>query len=168
MTDLVARAAGGDRAAFELIYHEQAGQVYALCLRLAGDAVKARDYTQDVFIRAWRELGSFRGEAALSSWLHRITVNVVLQDRRAEGRRLRRVETREELPAVARGDHLGLRMDLEAAIARLPRGAREVFVLHDVEGYEHAEVAAALRIAVGTSKAHLHRARRLLREALER
>jgi RNA polymerase sigma-70 factor (ECF subfamily) len=138
---------------------------------MAGDAVEARRLTQDVFVRAWERLGLFRGESAFSSWLHRLAVNVVLADRRAAGRRLRRVVTAADAPA-----HDGLadagwspeRLDLERAIAALPPGARAVFVLHEIEGYGHEEIAALTGIAVGTSKAQLHRARRLLREALER
>ncbi len=168
VTDTVARAAAGDRAAFETLYREHAGRVYALCLRLAGDAARAEDYTQDVFVRAWERLGSFRGEAAFSSWLHRLAVNVVLQDRRAERRRLRRVEPTDDLGAApARRDRIAARLDLETAIAALPDAARQVFVLYDIEGYGHAEIGGLLGIAEGTSKAHLHRARRLLREALE-
>lgn len=167
--DPVARAAAGDRAAFETVYREHAGRVYALCLRLAGDAVRAEEYTQDVFVRAWQRLASFRGDAAFTSWLHRLTVNVVLQDRRAERRRLRRVEPTDDLSGLpGTRDQIAARLDLETAIATLPNGARQVFVLYDVEGYGHAEIARLLGIAEGTSKAHLHRARRLLRKALDR
>jgi len=169
VTDAVARAAAGDRAAFETLYREHAGRVYALCLRLAGDTTRAEEYTQDVFVRAWQRLASFRGDAAFSSWLHRLAVNVVLQDRRAERRRLRRVEPTDDLgSAPAPRDRIAARLDLETAIAALPDAARQVFVLYDIEGYGHAEIGRLLGIAEGTSKAHLHRARRLLREALER
>jgi RNA polymerase sigma-70 factor (ECF subfamily) len=170
VNDLVARAARGDRAAFEAIYAREAGRVYALCLRLAGNRQRAEDYTQDVFVRCWERLRTFRGDSALSSWLHRLTVNVVFEDQRTARRRERRVVTAPDglpdvpAPAVEPGD----RMDLEEAIAALPPGARRVFVLHDIEGYGHAEIAELLGIAPGTSKAHLHRARRHLREALER
>lgn len=169
VTDTVARAARGDRAAFEVIYRAEAGRVFALCLRLTGDRARAEEYTQDVFVRAWERLATFRGESALSSWLHRLAVNVVFQDRRAERRRHRRVEPGAEgLDAPARPREPGDRLDLERAIAALPPGARQVFVLHDIEGYGHAEIGELLGIAPGTSKAHLHRARRHLREALNR
>jgi RNA polymerase sigma-70 factor (ECF subfamily) len=166
---LVRPAEDGD-AAFAALYREHAGRVYALCLRLSGDAERARELTQDVFVRAWERLGTFRGESAIGSWLHRIAVNLALSAHRGELRRTRRVEPRGELPdAPARGDGGGARdLDLERAIAALPPGARAVFVLHDVEGYAHEEIARMAGIAVGTSKAHLFRARRLLRAMLER
>lgn len=169
MNDLVARAARGDRVAFEAIYAREAGRVYALCLRLAGDRRRAEEYTQDVFVRAWQRLATFRGEAALSSWLHRLTMNVVFEERRTARRREQRVAPAADPPeSPAPATEPADRMDLERAIAALPPGARQVFVLHDVEGYGHAEIAELLGIAPGTSKAHLHRARRRLREALER
>ena len=164
----VRRAQAGDRAAFRELYEEHVGRVYALCLRMTGDPEEAMERTQDAFVLAWRKLRSFRGDAAFGTWLHRLTVNVVLTDRRSSGRRVRRVEAAatdagsrfESAPRV------GLGVDLERAIARLPTGARRVFVLYDVEGYGHQEIAEMTGIAAGTSKAQLHRARRLLREAL--
>ncbi|MNC87873.1 ECF RNA polymerase sigma factor SigE [compost metagenome] len=125
------------------------------------------DRTQDVFVRAWRKLGSFRGESAFGTWLHRLAVNVVLTDHRSAGRRERRAEAAVELGARSvPPPRAGLAVDLERAIAALPPGARAVFVLYDVEGYRHEEIAAMTGIAAGTSKAQLHRARTLLREAL--
>ncbi len=171
MTEAVRLAQTGDQDAFEQLYREHAGRVYALCLRLSGDAVRARDLTQDVFVRLWEKLPTFRGESAFSSWLHRLAVNVVLAGRRSEFRRERVVMPTDDLDAVGRPAAqapAGLRMDLEQSIAALPPGARAVFVLHDIEGYEHQEIAELTGIAPGTSKAHLFRARRLLREALER
>lgn len=170
LTDLIRRAQAGDHEAFRELYQEHVGRVYALCLRLAGDGARAEELTQDVFVRAWRGLRGFRGESALSSWLHRLTVNVVLMERRAAERRARRVVAMEDPDAGSGGREVpvGLALDLERAIAALPDGAREVFVLHDVEGYRHAEIAALLDVAEGTSKAQLFRARRLLREMLER
>ncbi|OLB68036.1 MAG: hypothetical protein AUG85_11015 [Gemmatimonadetes bacterium 13_1_20CM_4_66_11] len=169
--DLVARAQAGDQTAFRDLYRQHAGRVYALCLRLTGDARDADERTQDVFVRLWDKLGSFRGESAFSSWLHRLAVNVVLNERRTTGRRERRVTLAED-PAVLEknpGTSLeGLSIDLERAIADLPDGAREVFVLYDIEGYGHGDIAQLVGIAEGTSKAQLFRARRLLREKLER
>jgi len=171
VSDPVRLAQQGDQEAFAQLYRAHAGRVYALCLRLAGDAVEARRLTQDVFVRAWERLGLFRGDSAFSTWLHRLAVNVILADRRAAGRRLKRVVTATDAPVhdgPARQQWSPERLDLERAIAELPPGARAVFVLHEIEGYGHEEIAALTGIAVGTSKAQLHRARRLLREALER
>ncbi len=173
MADLVTRARGGDRAAFEQLYKEHVGRVYALCLRLTADPVMADEYTQDAFVRAWRKLANFRGDSAFSTWLHRVAVNVVFQAQRSEKRRRLRVVSSSDPQAIGgaiagRGPTIGLGIDLERAIRKLPPGARSVFVLHDIEGYKHAEIAALTGLAVGTLKAHLHRARKLLREALER
>ena len=170
--DLVARAQAGDQTAFKDLYRQHAGRVYALCLRLTGDAGDAEERTQDVFVRLWDKLRSFRGESAFSSWLHRLVVNVVLNERRTTGRRERRVMSAEDPDTVVGAQHAappyGVSIDLERAIAELPDGAREVFVLFDVEGYGHADIARLVGIAEGTSKAQLFRARRLLREKLER
>jgi RNA polymerase sigma-70 factor (ECF subfamily) len=171
VSDAVRLAQAGDQDAFEQIYREHAGRVYALCLRLSGDSGRAQDLTQDVFVRVWEKLPTFRGESAFSTWLHRLAVNVVLSGRRAEFRRERVVMPTEDLEmtgASSRNAPAGLAMDLEQAIGALPPGARAVFVLHDIEGYQHQEIADLTGIAPGTSKAHLFRARRLLREALER
>jgi RNA polymerase sigma-70 factor (ECF subfamily) len=167
LTDAVRRAREGDHSAFEELYREHVGRVYAICLRLAGDVARAKELVQDVFVRAWEKLDSFRGEAAFGTWLHRLAVNEVLMSFRAERRRW--AEPLEEGGPVdppARAAPDALRMDLEAAIAALPPGARQVLVLHDIEGYSHAEIAGSLGIAEGTARAHLFRARQLLRETL--
>ena len=173
--DLVARAQAGDETAFRDLYRQHAGRVYALCLRLTGDGRDAEERTQDVFVRLWDKLRSFRGESAFSSWLHRLVVNVVLNERRTTGRREKRVMPAEDPDRVEGAHHSAtlherpaLKIDLERAIAELPDGAREVFVLYDIEGYAHGEIAELTGIAEGTSKAQLFRARRLLREKLER
>lgn len=168
-SDVVARAKSGDAAAFEAVYRAHVGRVYALCLRMTGDKTEAEDLTQEAFVRAWRKLGSFRGESALSTWLHRLTVNLVLTNRRSASRRASRMTAADDLTRYEKPERrpqTGPRMDLEEAIAGLPDGARTVFVLHDVEGYQHHEIAEMLGLATGTTKAQLHRARRLLREAL--
>src|SRR6266581_4714562 len=173
-TDLIRRAQQGDRAAFEALYRAHVSRVYALCLRLTADAAQAEERTQDAFVRAWERLATFRGESAFSSWLYRLTVNEVLLGRRAERRREQRIVTTDDPAALERPPGTdpasggGSALDLERAVAALPPGAREVFVLHDVEGYRHEEIAELAGIAVGTSKAQLFRARRLLREALNR
>jgi RNA polymerase sigma-70 factor, ECF subfamily len=171
--ELVRRAQGGDQAAFRELYRQHAGRIYALCLRLTGDRAQAEERTQDAFVRAWQGLRSFRGESAFSSWLHRLAVNVTLMEQRSSGRREHRVASvpdPEILEPQGRGSDtpVVLAIDLERAIAELPDGAREVFVLFDIEGYGHAEIAKMTGIAEGTSKAQLFRARRLLREKLER
>jgi RNA polymerase sigma-70 factor (ECF subfamily) len=166
----VGLAAGGDRRAFERLYQTQVGRVHSICLRMVGDRATAEELTQDVFVRAWEKLALFRGESALSTWLHRLAVNVVLNHRKSEGRR--RVRHDDDPAALDdRAGHVapaGARMDLEKAIAKLPPGARRVFVLHDVEGFKHEEIAEMLGVTAGGSKAQLHRARMLLREALDR
>jgi RNA polymerase sigma-70 factor (ECF subfamily) len=136
---------------------------------MCGDRSRAEELTQDAFVRAWDRLPQFRGESAFSTWLHRLTVNVVLEAQRTERRSRARTESEdvlEQAPPVARREHHADRMDLAVAIAALPPGARAVFALHDVEGYKHEEIAEMLDITSGGSKAQLHRARRLLREAL--
>lgn len=168
-TVLVRRAQGGDSKAFEQLYHRHAGRVHALALRLCTNSGEAEELTQDAFVRAWEKLTSFRGECKFSTWMHRLTVNLFLSGRRNAGRREARVISVADpalLGATAPGRTPGVAGDLEAAIARLPEGARIVFVLYDVEGYAHHEIAAMTGTAEGTCKAQLHRARRLLREML--
>jgi RNA polymerase sigma-70 factor (ECF subfamily) len=171
----IAAAQRGDDAAFASLYDAHAGRVFALCLRLSGDRTAAMELVQDVFVRIWERLSTYRGESAFSSWLHRVAVNTVLESGRRGSRRRLRVQIAADFAnvdaafdgAVAAPDPHAT-MDLEAAIATLPAGARAVFTLYDVEGYGHGEIATLLGIAEGTSKAHLFRARRLLRERLAR
>jgi RNA polymerase sigma-70 factor (ECF subfamily) len=168
----VALAAGGDRQAFERLYRTHANRVYSLCTRMAGSRVKGEELTQDVFVRTWEKLPQFRGDSAFSTWLHRLAVNVVLNARKIEGKHASRTEENdvedEQWDVRARAPMHIERMDLADAIAKLPAGARRVFVLHDVEGYKHEEIAEMCGITSGGSKAQLHRARLLLRGALER
>jgi RNA polymerase sigma-70 factor, ECF subfamily len=167
--DLVACARAGDRAAFEGLYRAHVGRVYALCLRMTADRGRAEELTQDTFVQAWRRLATFRGESAFGTWLHRIAVHAMLGENRTADRRERRVIPLAEPPAGRSEAFDGLfELDLERAIAALPPGARAVFVLHEIEGYAHDEIATMTGVAVGTSKAQLHRARRLLREGLTR
>ncbi len=166
----VALAAGGDRRAFERLYRAHVGRVYTLCARMVADQALAEELTQDVFVRAWDKLALYRGESAFSTWLHRLAVNVVLNHRKSEGRRRGRLDDDPELLDLqaAHQAPAGVRLDLEQAIASLPPGARRVFVLHDVQGFKHEEIAAMLGVTAGGSKAQLHRARMLLRERLDR
>jgi len=184
---LVERARTGDVAAFEHVYRREVGRVYALCLRMTADAARARELTQSVFVRAWDRLGSFRGDSQLSSWLHRIAVNEVLTEARTDRRRRARVvlaedrtaedaghddagarEDAPEMSGITLPEDIETRMDLDRAIAALPTGARTVFVLHDIEGYRHEEISRMTGSAEGTLRAQLHRARKLLMEALSR
>jgi RNA polymerase sigma-70 factor (ECF subfamily) len=170
VNDLIAAAQQGDENAFRSLYELCVDRIYALCLRLSADGALAEELTQDVFVRAWEKLASFRGESAFSTWLHRLAVNVVLTEQRTTGRWERRVMMSDlaDLDAPSRGAPPGIRMDLEQAIAALPEGARAVFVLYEVEGYRHEEIATMSGLAEGTCKAQLFRARRLLREMLDR
>ena len=168
--DLARRAAGGDVEAYEMLYRKHVGRVHALCLRMARDRSEAEELTQETFVRVWERLGSFRGESAFSTWLHRVAVNVVVAELRRRGRwRERFTEQPAADVGVARpAFSAGGDLDLERAIASLSPQARLVFLLHDVEGWKHGEIAQRTGLAVGTSKAHLHRARLLLREELTR
>ncbi|HET7306236.1 MAG TPA: sigma-70 family RNA polymerase sigma factor [Gammaproteobacteria bacterium] len=162
---LVARARKGDMRAFEHLYRRHAGRVYAVCLRLSGNPAHAEDFTQDAFVKAWQSLAAFRGDSGFGTWLHRIAVNTALAHFR---RNAKFVDVPAPVEDEAPDEEPGTMLDLERAIAQLPDGAREVFVLHDVEGYKHDEIAALVGISDGTSKAQLHRARQLLRARLTR
>lgn len=170
--DIVRRAQQRDMQAFERLYRTHVSRIHALCLRMTANPSRAEELTQKAFLAAWQKLPLFRGESAFGSWLHRVAVNIVLEDLRAEHRRTQRVFGTDdpaafETAAPMRPPVAGMRLDLEQAIAGLPPQARAVFVLHDVEGWRHEEVAEQLGVAVGTSKAQLHRARKLLQEALQ-
>lgn len=172
---LVALAARGDVSAFERLYARSAGRVYAVCLRMTGDPQRAREFTQDAFVRAWERLSTFRGEAAFETWMHRLAVNVVLTATRGDRRRAARftmstdeASTDAEAAFARPASDLEARFDLESAIAALPPRAREVFVLHDVEGYKHDEIADRLDLQPGSVRAHLHRARHLIVRMLNR
>jgi len=199
--DLVGRAQRGDLAAFETLYHGHAGRVFALCLRLTGDRQEASGLMQDAFVRAWERLDSFRGDAALATWLHRLTVNCFLEEARKTRRREARLTLHDDeeigrraqpgrpesgrtydpqrasmrshadTPTHGAGDfshEVDVRLDLESALPQLPEGARRVFVLHDMYGYRHEEIAALLGIAAATVRVQLFRARRQLTEILDR
>ena len=189
---LVDRCLAGDSGAFEELYRAYSDLVYGLCLRLCADPQEAATATQDTFVRAWSKLASYAGRGALGGWLRRMAVNVVYDRKRAQSRRHRLIAPFPSLAAngmrsggtngtgrtddeqdgfeapahTSAPDACTERIDLERAVAGLPAGARTVFVLHDVEGYRHREIAKMLGTSVGTSKAQLHRARRLLRMML--
>jgi len=165
----VALAASGDQQAFERLYRQHVGRIHSLVRRMVGAEGDADELVQDAFVRAWQRLGTFRGEAAFGTWLHRLTVNLVLNWQKGEGRSRRRFDAAADVDTTpARRVTPEHGMDLEAALAKLPPGARQVFVLHDVEGFRHEEIGELLGVTSGTSKAQLHRARMLLRTHLER
>jgi len=171
VNQMVRQAQSGDARAFEGVYRTHVGRIHSLCLRMSGDAQDAESLTQDVFVRAWEKLSSFRGESQFSTWLHRLAINVVLEDRRSRGRRQAREQTVENLEQYATAVTQampGTKVDLERAIAGLPPGAREVLVLRDVQGFKYKEIAEMKDVSLGTVKAQIHRARHLVQEALER
>ena len=172
-SELVARARAGDNEAFEALYRQHAGRVHALCLRMTGNAAQAEDCVQEAFVQAWKKLSSFQGASAFGTWLYRIAVNEVLGVQRRDRRRITHLqvvgdEERSEGMeyAHALGVEAGEEIDVEQAVRALPEGARNVFVLVGLHGYSHEETAEALGVAVGTSKAQLHRARQLLAKRL--
>ncbi|MGH9941664.1 MAG: RNA polymerase sigma factor [Pyrinomonadaceae bacterium] len=167
------QSAAGDAEAFEQIYRRHFRRVYALCLRMMSDPTQAEDMTQEVFINLFRKIGQFRGDSAFTTWLHRMTVNQVLMHFRKASTRSEKTTAEGETPVqIVRGtenpDRMPVvdRIALERAISQLPPGYRTVFVLHDVEGFEHDEVARTMGISVGTSKSQLHKARLKLRHLL--
>lgn len=169
---LVGAAARGDVPAFEALYRRHAGRVHGVIARLVGGpGTRAEDLTQDAFVRAWQALPAFRFESAFSTWLHRLAVNTALMDLRSRRSRPQDDGDEEAIDGLGTPDSAGhttaLTLDLERAVASLPPRARAVLVLYDVEGWQHEEIAAQLGMAVGSSKAQLHRARHLLRTRLE-
>ena len=168
----VDKARAGDQLAFEKLYRSHCDRIYGLCWRMCGgDRALAEDMLQEAFVRAWNKLELFKGDSKFGTWLHRLTVNVVLSDRRIRIKRLKREQAfSDDIERVQVGERnvfAGLRKDLEAAIAGLPERARTVLILYDVEGYQHQEIADMTGMAVGSSKAQLHRARKMVREVLQ-
>ena len=160
--DAVRRAQQGDVDAFETIYHASAPAVFRICRRMTGDDREARELVQDVFVRAWERLGTFRGDSALATWLHRLTVNRVLESKRSSRRHAELIDSDESADAIGlESDTLEVRLDLDAALARLPTGSRTVLIMH-LEGFSHGEIARLTGIAAGTARAQLWRARRAL------
>ncbi len=173
---LITRAQRGDEEAFAALFEAHKRRVYSLCLRMTGNTAEAEDLTQEAFLQLFRKISTFRGESAFSTWLHRLAVNVVLMHLRKKGLQqisLDEVDTSQDEPVkrdygsddrrlIGSVDRIGL----QKAIADLPPGYRAVFVLHDVEGYEHNEIAEIMKCSVGNSKSQLHKARMKLRERL--
>lgn len=173
--ELARAAAAGDSAAFEKLYEQHHRRVYSLCLRMLANVSQAEDLTQEVFLQVFKKIGSFRGDSAFTTWLHRLTVNQVLMHLRRRGVKLEHTSEEGDFSDVVetplqstRRISMVDRLALEKAISELPPGYRTVFVLHDVEGYEHEEVSDLLGVTVGTSKSQLHKARMRLRELLNK
>lgn len=166
----VRRATAGDMKAFERLYRTHVPRIYGLTRRMLGEEL-ADEMTQDVFVRAWTKLDTFRGDSAFGTWLHRVAVNLVLARRKELGRRNDRFIGDGEAAvqrATGTTERPAIRLELETALTKLPDGARQVFVLHDVEGYKHREIAELLGVTTGTTKAQLHRARMILRQYVSR
>ena len=176
--ELVRKAQQGEEAAFEQLYQAHKRRVFSLCLRMIGNVSQAEDLSQQAFLQLFRKIGSFRGQSAFSTWLHRLVVNVVLMQLRKKGLNLGPLEdtdsSQEERPRKEYGTidrHLSGSVDritLQRAIDDLPPGYRRIFVLHDVEGFEHNEIAKMTNCSVGNSKSQLHKARLKLRDSLRR
>ena len=175
--EAIERAKQGDAEAFEALYNLHKRRVYSLCLRMTANTAAAEDLTQEAFLQLFRKIGTFRGESAFSTWLHRMSVNVVLMQLRKKGLPVvsleETMETEEDAPRKELGaDDPRLagsvdRMQLQRSIASLPPGYRMIFLLHDVEGYEHNEIAGMVGCSIGNSKSQLHKARMKLREILK-
>ena len=165
--DLVARVRAGDVDAFETLYREHAARLYTLACRMAGSPEDGEDLLQEIFLQAYRKLGSFKGDASLGTWLYRLALNHCLDYVRSRRARMNKItetlDAETSFEPTARRDTPIARMDLERAVERLPEGCREAFVLHDVEGFDHKEVAGLLGIAEGTSKSQVFKARMKLR-----
>ncbi|HEY6334184.1 MAG TPA: RNA polymerase sigma factor [Blastocatellia bacterium] len=171
--ELARAAAAGDKEAFEKLYQQYYRRVYSLSLRMVSDPALAEDMTQEVFLQVYRKIGSFRGDSAFTTWLHSLTVNQILMHFRKRGVKLEQAAAESDFTNVVdtplqstRRSSIVDRLALDKAISELPRGYRTVFVLHDIEGYEHEEIANMLDVTVGTSKSQLHKARMRLRELL--
>lgn len=176
-SELIERAKQGDAEAFEALYHLHKRRVYSLCLRMTANTAAAEDLTQEAFLQLYRKISTFRGESAFSTWLHRMAVNVVLMQLRKKGLAVvpldETVETEEETPRKELGAVDPAlagsvdRLNLQRAVEALPPGYRTIFLLHDVEGYEHNEIAGMVGCSIGNSKSQLHKARMKLRELLK-
>jgi RNA polymerase sigma-70 factor (ECF subfamily) len=171
--NLIREAGNGDTLAFKTLFDNNVSRVYALCLRMSANVDMAEDLTQEVFIKAWEKLHTFQFQSKFSSWLHSIAVNLFLTQKRSQKRFSQKLLElgnifHKENPPSPGNYHYETNIDLEKAIAKLPEQAKAAFILHDIEGYKHNEIAEIMNIEIGTSKAHLHRARKILREELEK
>ena len=177
--EAIRRAQRGDAAAFERIYQLHSRRVYALCLRMVGNTAEAEDLAQEAFLQLFRKIATFRGESAFSTWLHRLSVNVVLMRLRKKTLAQTSLDETNEPDDESSGPRLDIggpdlrlsgsvdRVNLERAVEQLPPGYKSIFVLHDVQGYEHNEIATIMNCSIGNSKSQLHKARMRLRELLQ-
>jgi RNA polymerase sigma-70 factor (ECF subfamily) len=170
-SELVQKASKGDCQTFKQLFDKYVNRIYAFCLRIAADHQVAEELTQDVFVKAWEKLHTFRGDSQFSTWLHSIAVNEFLMFKRTQKRYFQKFVQTDNIhiyDSVSEKNeyHFNTNIDIENAISTLPEQARIVFILHDIHGYQHKEIAGIINIETGTSKAHLHRARKLLREEL--
>lgn len=165
-TELISQCVSGSADAFRFIYEKFSGRVYALALRLCGNQDAADDLTQEVFIKTWEGLSSFKGESALYSWIHKICINCFLMKLRADKNYEKKIAGSSENPLMLAYNNDDISLDLEKALQKLPPQAKLVFILFEIEGYGHKEISKMLNIEEGTSKAHLHKARKILREEL--
>ena len=165
--ELVNKAKNKDTSAFEKLYRKYAGRIYALSLRMTEDSRIAEEMVQEIFVRVWQKIDLFEGRSGFYTWLHRLSINFILNEKRSRSRHHKNeILMDENSIEISDRNNRELSMDLEKAISGLPEGAKEVFVLYDIEGMPHEEIARMKNISVGTSKSQLHRARKILREVL--
>ncbi len=165
--ELVNRAKKNDTSAFEKLYRKYIGRIYALALRMSGDSRIAEELSQEIFVRVWQKLDLFEGRSGFYTWLHRLAINFILNEKKSKSRHHRNeISMDEKILEPAVKNNVDLSLDLEKAISYLPEGAREIFILYDIERMQHEEIARLKNITVGASKSQLHRARRILREVL--
>ena len=164
---VILRVQEGDANAFEILYRRYLDRIYPLALRMSGNALRAEELTQDIFVRAWEKIRLFKGKSSFFTWLYRLAINLLLQSERSRRRSDARVTSQEPSMfsmSCGSNDEVEARMDIEQAITRLPKKARAVLILHEIEGMTHLQIAQLVGISPGTSRAQLHRARRLLKE----
>ena len=178
IAEAIRRAQDGDRDAFEYLYHSHCRRVYGICLRILRDKSDAEDLTQQVFLRVFQKIGTFRGDSCFSTWLHRVTVNAVLMHLRKKRPQELHLDDQDSAPADSEGPRESCadgvsapdtieRLNLSRAIHKLPKGYKRLFLLHDVMGYEHGEIAELVGCSVGCSKSQVHKARKRLRKFLQ-
>jgi len=165
-SELIAKCKSGNADAFKSLYEKYSGRVYAFTLRMCGNNDTANDLTQEVFIKVWEGIGSFKGDSAFYSWLHRICINAFLMKLRTDKNYEKKIAESANNALMLAYTNDDFSLDMEKALQKLPSQAKLIFILHEIEGYKHKEISQMLNIEEGTSKAHLHKARKILREEL--